>query len=48
MIEALGWTGGESITDGPTLHYTRTTPDGRIAFGWAGGRMGYGRGGPAS
>ncbi len=43
VIEALGWTGGESITDGPTLiHYTRTTPDGRIAFGWAGGRMGYG------
>jgi len=43
VIEALGWTGGESITDGPTLiHYTRTTPDGRIAFGWAGGRMGFG------
>lgn len=43
VIDELGWTGGESITDGPTLiHYTRTTPDGRIAFGWAGGRMGYG------
>jgi glycine/D-amino acid oxidase-like deaminating enzyme len=43
VLDALGWTGGESITDGPTLiHYTRTTPDGRIAFGWAGGRMGYG------
>jgi glycine/D-amino acid oxidase-like deaminating enzyme len=39
-IEALGWTGGEAITDGRALlHYTRTTPDGRILFGWAGGRM---------
>ena len=40
VIEALGWTGGEAISDGRTLlHYLRTTPDGRIAFGWAGGRM---------
>ena len=37
---ALGWTGGESVTDGRALfHYTRTTRDGRIVFGWAGGRM---------
>jgi glycine/D-amino acid oxidase-like deaminating enzyme len=40
VIEALGWTGGEAITDGRALrHYMRTTPDGRIVFGWAGGRM---------
>jgi glycine/D-amino acid oxidase-like deaminating enzyme len=40
VLEALGWTGGEAITDGRALlHYTRTTPDGRILFGWAGGRM---------
>jgi glycine/D-amino acid oxidase-like deaminating enzyme len=40
VIEALGWTGGEAITDRRALlHYTRTTPDGRIVFGWAGGRM---------
>jgi glycine/D-amino acid oxidase-like deaminating enzyme len=43
MIEALGWTGGEPILDGRTLlHYLRTTRDGRIAFGWGGGRMGFG------
>jgi glycine/D-amino acid oxidase-like deaminating enzyme len=40
VVEALGWTGGESISDGRTLlHYLRTTRDGRILFGWAGGRM---------
>jgi glycine/D-amino acid oxidase-like deaminating enzyme len=40
VIEALGWTGGEAISDARALlHYFRTTPDGRIAFGWAGGRM---------
>jgi glycine/D-amino acid oxidase-like deaminating enzyme len=40
VLEALGWTGGESITDGRSLvHYFRTTPDGRIAFGWGGGRI---------
>ena len=43
MIEELGWTGGEPIADARTLlHYTRTTRDGRIAFGWGGGRMGFG------
>ncbi len=42
VIEALGWTGGEPIADGRTLlHYLRTTRDGRIAFGWGGGRMGF-------
>ena len=40
VVERLGWVGGEAITDGRTLlHYTRTTRDGRIVFGWAGGRM---------
>ena len=40
VIETLGWTGGEAISDGRALlHYTRVTRDGRILFGWAGGRM---------
>jgi len=44
VLEELGWTGGETVTDGRALlHYTRTTPDGRIAFGWAGGRPAFGR-----
>ena len=43
VIEELGWTGGECITDGRhMLHYFRTTEEGRIAFGWGGGRMVYG------
>jgi glycine/D-amino acid oxidase-like deaminating enzyme len=38
VLAELGWTGGEPITDGRSLvHYFRTTPDGRIAFGWGGG-----------
>jgi len=40
VIEQLGWEGGEAISDGRALlHYTRTTRDARIVFGWAGGRM---------
>lgn len=43
VIEELGWTGGESVTDGRALlHYFRTTRDGRIAFGWGGGAVAYG------
>jgi glycine/D-amino acid oxidase-like deaminating enzyme len=43
VIEKLGWTGGEAITDGRALvHYFRTTPDSRIAFGWGGGRIAMG------
>ena len=43
VLDELGWTGGEAIADARTLlHYFRTTRDGRIAFGWGGGRMGYG------
>ena len=41
-LAALGWTGGEAITDCRfTNHYFRTTVDGRIAFGGGGGRAGY-------
>jgi glycine/D-amino acid oxidase-like deaminating enzyme len=40
LLERIGWTGGECITDSRALlHYFRTTPDGRIAFGWGGGRI---------
>ena len=40
VLERIGWTGGESITDARTfVHYFRTTPDGRIAFGWGGGAL---------
>jgi glycine/D-amino acid oxidase-like deaminating enzyme len=43
VVEELGWTGGEAITDARALlHYFRTTRDGRIAFGWAGGRLAMG------
>jgi glycine/D-amino acid oxidase-like deaminating enzyme len=47
VIDELGWSGGEAIHDCRTmLHYLRTTRDGRIAFGWGGGRMGFGGGRP--
>ena len=40
VLEQLGWTGGECVTDARTfVHYFRTTRDGRIAFGWGGGRV---------
>jgi glycine/D-amino acid oxidase-like deaminating enzyme len=43
VLEKIGWTGGEAITDGRALvHYFRATPDGRIAFGWGGGRIAMG------
>jgi hypothetical protein len=43
LLEEIGWTGGECISTARTyLHYFRTTPDGRIAFGWGGGRVAYG------
>ena len=43
VLEELGWTRGETIADGRTmLHYLRTTRDGRIVFGWGGGRMAVG------
>jgi glycine/D-amino acid oxidase-like deaminating enzyme len=38
-LEAIGWTGGELITDlRQSLRYFRTTRDGRIALGGGGGR----------
>ena len=43
VLEQIGWTGGDCITDARSLlHYFRTTPDGRIAFGWGGGRIALG------
>ena len=40
VLEQMGWTGGEGIYDLRTsLHYLRTTLDGRIAFGGAGLRV---------
>ena len=43
VLEEIGWTGGECITDSRALiDYFRTTPDGRIAFGWGGGRIAMG------
>jgi glycine/D-amino acid oxidase-like deaminating enzyme len=43
LLEEIGWTGGECITDSRALvDYFRTTPDGRIAFGWGGGRISLG------
>jgi glycine/D-amino acid oxidase-like deaminating enzyme len=43
VLEQIGWTGGECITDSRALlHYFRTTSDGRIAFGWGGGRIAMG------
>ena len=49
LLEQIGWTGGECITDSQLMvHYYRTTRDGRIAFGKGGwgiafaGRIGEG------
>jgi len=43
VLEQVGWTGGECITDSRSLiDYFRTTPDGRILFGWGGGRIAMG------
>ena len=40
LLAEIGWTQGECITDSRAMiHYFRTTPDGRIAFGWGGGRV---------
>jgi glycine/D-amino acid oxidase-like deaminating enzyme len=43
LLEEINWTRGECVTDARAMvHYFRTTPDGRIAFGWGGGRVVYG------
>jgi glycine/D-amino acid oxidase-like deaminating enzyme len=40
VLQEIGWTGGECITDSRAMvQYFRTTPDGRIAFGWGAGRV---------
>ncbi|HVW16607.1 MAG TPA: FAD-dependent oxidoreductase, partial [Solirubrobacteraceae bacterium] len=40
LLEDVGWTRGEAITDERRLvHYFRTTRDDRILFGWGGGRI---------
>ncbi len=37
LIERINWTGGEAVRSlRSAIHYTRTTPDGRIAFGLGG------------
>ena len=39
LLEEIGWTGGEAVTDGRMfLHYFRTTPDGRVLMGSGSGR----------
>jgi glycine/D-amino acid oxidase-like deaminating enzyme len=44
-LDEIGWAGGEGIFDlRPSLHYLRTTPDGRIAFGGASSKAGFGTG----
>ncbi len=43
LLAEIGWTGGECIIDARALvDYFRTTPDGRIVFGWGGGRIAMG------
>jgi glycine/D-amino acid oxidase-like deaminating enzyme len=43
LIETIGWTGGEAMTDGRMfIHYFRTTQDGRVLMGSGGGPIGHG------
>ena len=43
LLADIGWTGGEAISDSRfTVHYFRTTRDGRLAFGAGVGQAGYG------
>ena len=43
LLERIGWTGGEAITDGRMfVHYFRTTPDGRVVMGSGAGPIGRG------
>jgi glycine/D-amino acid oxidase-like deaminating enzyme len=42
LLEEIGWTGGEAITDGRMfLHYFRTTEDGRVLMGSGTGPIGF-------
>jgi glycine/D-amino acid oxidase-like deaminating enzyme len=41
LLERIGWTGGEAVIDGRMfLHYSRTTPDGRVLMGSGSGPIG--------
>ncbi|MBD0290153.1 MAG: FAD-dependent oxidoreductase [Thermoleophilia bacterium] len=43
VIEEIGWTGGEAVTDGRMfVHYFRTTNDGRVLMGSGSGPIGHG------
>jgi glycine/D-amino acid oxidase-like deaminating enzyme len=43
VLAEVGWSGGEALCDcRRMLHYFRATRDGRIAFGWGGGRVNHG------
>ncbi|MBA2614306.1 MAG: FAD-dependent oxidoreductase, partial [Actinobacteria bacterium] len=43
LLEEIGWTGGEAITDGRMfVHYFRTTADGRVLMGSGSGPIGLG------
>jgi glycine/D-amino acid oxidase-like deaminating enzyme len=43
LLEEIGWTGGEAITDGRMfIHYFRTTDDGRVLMGSGSGPIGFG------
>lgn len=43
VLEKVGWEGGTAITASKVLiDYFRTTPDGRIVFGWGGGEVTHG------
>ena len=43
LLERIGWTGGEAITDARMfLHYFRTTSDGRVLMGSGSGPIGHG------
>jgi glycine/D-amino acid oxidase-like deaminating enzyme len=42
LLEEIGWTGGEAITDGRMfIHYFRTTNDGRVLMGSGSGPIGF-------
>ena len=43
LLEEIGWTGGESLTDARMfVHYFRTTPGGRVLMGSGSGPIGFG------
>jgi glycine/D-amino acid oxidase-like deaminating enzyme len=43
LVEEIGWTGGEAVTDGRMfIHYFRTTADGRVLMGSGSGPIGHG------